>query len=106
MKQGSLEKFIMMMLLSISNIFFFLSFISLSKFSSTSKTPSLVAWNVHDISALFLRLLDRDYIDDEEVSKDGDEENGFLKAFKVFFASLLSIFLQLSNWHIYIYQWH
>lgn len=34
---------------------------------------------------LFCRLLDRDIVDAEEVAVDDEEENGFLKAFKVCF---------------------
>lgn len=48
-----------------------------------------------DLHLFFCRLLDRDHVDAEEVSIDVVEENEFLKAFKVFFASLLFLPLLL-----------
>lgn len=54
------------------------------------------------IHLFFCRLLDRDHVDAKEVSLDDEEENGFLKNFKVFFflflCSLVFFLFLLDEW--------
>lgn len=46
-------------------------------------------WLKQLVCSFFNRLLDREQVGDEEASLDDEEEDGFLKAFKVLFVFIL-----------------
>lgn len=74
MKQENPAKFIMMMLQQIG--------ISIFSTHLILNTFNIFYWKIN-YQVIFYRLLDREQAVDEEATVDDEEENGFLKAFKV-----------------------